>query len=163
MSAPGKGASIQTSEHDAATRSRTLDQLFEQGARGEAARIEYEAARRSLNDAMQQYGERIIAAESEMRTARREFIRLMSLLAPGVTRLAYTSSRSPEVEARLRNDLNDAMSDLAERGVDTKVVLSEWLGGASAADTNAWRPASLEFGEAVNLAARIAAERRRKL
>jgi hypothetical protein len=164
VSAPGKGAAAPTSDTDETPeRVAVFAQLAEIAARGEEQRVEFETARSELDAAARTIGGRIIAAETGMRRARREFIRVLSLLAPGVTRLAYTSSRSPQVEARLRNDLSDALRALEERGVDTKVVLSEWLGGSSAADLNVWRPASLEFGETVNMAARTAAERRRQL
>jgi hypothetical protein len=63
----------------------------------------------------------------------------------------------------LQADLDDVMGELRERGVNLSVVLAEWLGaGNTVVDAN-WRPSRVEFEEAVNMAARIAAERRRKL
>jgi len=164
VNAPGKGAATPTSDHDETPeRVALFAQLAEIAARGEEHKIVFEAARSELDDAARNLGGRIIAAETGMRDARREFIRVLSLLAPGATRLAYTSTRKPEVQSRLQTELDEVMDQLRARGISLRVVLAEWLGGCSAADINAWRPSSLEFGEAVNMAARIAAERRRKV
>lgn len=146
------------------TPAAVLEELARHAAAGEAHRQEFEAARWSLNEAMRRFGAEIVAAEDAMRASRRRFIQSLSQVAPGCTRLSYnTTSRSPETQARLQRELDDVMDQLRARGVNLGVVLAEWLGaGHTVVDVN-WQPDKLEFAEAVQLAARIAAQRRRQL
>jgi hypothetical protein len=161
MSAPGKGASVPTPEHDAATRSRIVDQLVEITMTAEAQLQEYQAARRELDEAARTLGARIVAAEDAMRGSRRRFISVLREVAPGCVTLTYNSSHRNN--AQLQADLDDVMGELRERGVNLSVVLAEWLGaGNTVVDAN-WRPSRVEFEEAVNMAARIAADRRRRV
>lgn len=152
-------------EDEAVTRERAaaLDQLAEIAEAAEAQRVEYEAARRELDETARRLAARILAAEGGMRDARRRFIQVLGTIAPGCTRLTYMSSRSPEVRSRLQSELDEAMEQMRERGVRLGVVLADWLGGGcTVVDVN-WQPEQLEYGEAVQLATRIAAERRRRL
>lgn len=163
MSAPSKGAAAPTSEHDAAARSRTVDQLVEITMSAEAQLLEYESARRELDEAARTLGARIVSAESAMRGNRRRFISLLREVAPGCVTLTYSSSRKPEVQSRLQTELDEVMAELRGRGAQLGVVLGDWLGaGHTVVDVNL-RPSRVEFEEAVNMAARTAAQRRRQL
>jgi hypothetical protein len=161
VSAPGKGAAAPTPEHDAAARSRVVDQLVEITMTAEAQLQEYQAARRELDEAARTLGARIVSAESAMRGSRRRFISVLREVAPGCVTLTYNSSHRNDT--KLQADLDDVMGELRERGAQLGVVLGDWLGaGHTVVDIN-WRPATVEFEEAVNMAARCSAERRRKL